>query len=164
MRIYLVGLPHAGKTAVGKKLAEQLNYEFIDMNVEIEKEALMFIDEIYEIYGQKTITNTEKTLLEKFLQKDNFVLATNAHIISDRSIKKLLDGHVIFIDVDEESIVKRMMDEEMSYLLSDISLADYYQKSFLKYRNFADEIVNNNQEIEKTVKDLIMMISKLENK
>ena len=164
MRIYLIGLPHSGKTSVGKLLAEMLDYEFIDMNVEIEKEALMFIDEVYEIYGKKTISHNETILLEKFMNKDNFVLATNSEVIMDKKNKKFLDGHIILLDVDEDTLVKRMSGEEMSYLLNDIALADYYQNTFLKYRSFATAIVNNNHNLEKTLEELTNVISKLENK
>ena len=52
MKIYLIGMPGCGKSTLGTKLASKLNYEFIDMDNYIEKQACMFIDEIFEAYGE----------------------------------------------------------------------------------------------------------------
>ena len=54
-RIYIIGMAGSGKTTIGKMLAEKLGYKFLDMNTEIEKEALMFYDEIVGHYGFQTI-------------------------------------------------------------------------------------------------------------
>ena len=53
MRIYLIGMPGCGKSTLGKVLAKQLNYDFIDMDQYIERQACMFIDEIFDAYGEE---------------------------------------------------------------------------------------------------------------
>ena len=50
MKIYLIGLPGCGKSTLGKKLAQKINYQYIDMDQDIEVKSCMFIDEIFSIY------------------------------------------------------------------------------------------------------------------
>ena len=76
MRIYLIGMPGCGKSTLGKKLSEKLNYEFIDMDNYIEKNACMFIDEIFDSYGEDYFRQLETNTLHEFLSLDNVVIAT----------------------------------------------------------------------------------------
>ena len=49
----LGGLMGAGKTSVGRKLAEKLDVAFVDADEEIVKAAACSIDNIFELYGEK---------------------------------------------------------------------------------------------------------------
>ena len=62
MRIYLIGMPGCGKSTLGKRLAKKLNYEFIDMDSYIEKNACMFIDEIFDAFGEEYFRALEKNI------------------------------------------------------------------------------------------------------
>lgn len=161
-KIYLIGLAGSGKTSVGKILAERLNYKFIDINTEIEKEALMFLDEIVNHYGEKTVNNTEIDILSK-LNNDKIVVACNDGIVNTRSNKKLLDGIVIYLDVDNKILEERLEDDYPKIAYQEISVEDLSQKRFLLYRDFATHIISNNSnDILKTVDSIIdiLQISK----
>lgn len=163
MKIYLIGLPYSGKTAVGKLLAEKLNYHFFDMNDEISKDSLMFIEDIVEHYGYKAVENVEKKLLEEVKTKDNLVIATNSNMVSNNRLKRSLDGLVIYLDVSNKTLEKRRENSHPSYLLADITIEEYANKLFLNYQNFADYLVDNNKEINNTIDEIIKIISKVEN-
>ena len=154
-KIYLIGLAGSGKTKVGKILAERLNFKFIDINTEIEKNALMFLDEIVNHYGEKTINNAEIDILSK-LNDENIVVACNDGIVNTRGNKKLLDGIVIYLDVDNKILEKRLEEEYPKVSYQDISVADLAQKRFLLYRDFATHIISNNSnDIIKTVDSIL---------
>ena len=51
MRIYLIGLPGVGKSTVGKELANRLEYQFIDLDLYIEKSKKSF-DEFFLLHNQ----------------------------------------------------------------------------------------------------------------
>lgn len=157
-RIYLIGLAGSGKTSVGKLLAEHLNYKFIDINTEIEKEALMFLDEIVNHYGHETVTNTEIDILNKI--KDNkVVIACNDAVVTKRSNKKILDGIIIYLDVDNEVLEKRLENEYPKLAYQDISMEDLALKRFLLYRDFATHIINNNSDnINDTIKSILNIL------
>ena len=52
MRIFLIGMPGSGKTTIASKLAKDINYTYVDLDGMIEKNAHLFIEEIFEKYGE----------------------------------------------------------------------------------------------------------------
>ena len=107
MRIYLIGMPGSGKSTLGKKLAKSLNYEFIDMDNYIEKKSCMFIDEIFDAYGEEYFRELERNTLKEFLNLDNVIISTGGGIIKNKDNKKLMDGKCIFLKVDLDELQKR---------------------------------------------------------
>jgi len=77
MKIVLVGYMGSGKSSVGQALASVLNFEFVDLDEEIEKIENTSIADIFsrkgEIYFRKKENEYIKTLLEK---NDQYILAT----------------------------------------------------------------------------------------
>ncbi len=66
----------SGKTTLGKKLANHLNKEFIDLDKEIEKQTQKSITEIFEKEGEAYFRKIEKEVLEKFCNnQQSFVMA-----------------------------------------------------------------------------------------
>jgi len=66
----------SGKTTLGKKMAHKLNFNFIDLDEEIEKFENLAINEIFENYGENYFRKVENKMLKKVLNyKQPFVLA-----------------------------------------------------------------------------------------
>lgn len=76
MIIYLIGLPGVGKTTLGRKVATELNYQFLDLDNQIEKKYGNSISKIFEIEGEDYFRKLEKRELEKTFKLDKFVIAT----------------------------------------------------------------------------------------
>ena len=149
MRIYLVGLPGCGKSTLGKKLAQKINYNFIDMDQDIEIKACMFIDEIFEIYGEKYFRDLEKNTLKDYTSLDNVIIATGGGIVNDLSNKKLFDGICIYLKADLESVKSRLEQSEIIRpLLQKMTLEEIYNMRKDKYDYFKDiEILNDDIDI-----------------
>ena len=81
MNIYLIGMPGTGKTTIGKLLAKKLSYEFVDLDHQIEKDALMFIDEIFEQYGEKFFRELETKALKEVSTGTNKIISTGGGIV-----------------------------------------------------------------------------------
>lgn len=161
MKIYLIGMPLSGKTEVAKILAERLNYKFVDIYTEIEKSSLMYIDEIVEKYDYKTVFKEETNILNSLLNEDNLVIATTDGVVLDRKNKKLLDGLVIYLDVDVKVLEDRKKDSYPKVMLENASIEDISTKRFLQYQNFATIIINNNNiEINDTIDNIIIELEK----
>lgn len=157
-RIYIIGMAGSGKTTIGKMLAEKLGYKFLDMNTEIEKEALMFYDEIVGHYGFQTISNAETNLLKKFTD-EKLVIACNDAVVLNRDNKKLLNGFVFYLDVDNKVLEKRLENEYPKIAYESMSVEEIAQSRFLKYRDFSTHIINNNQNnIEHVVNEMIEIL------
>ena len=99
MIIYLIGMPGAGKSELGKKLSQVLNYQFIDMDEYIEKKACMFIDEIFNFYGEEYFRALETNTLKELSNLDNVVISTGAlSVIPMCIIAKVFRRKIIFIE------------------------------------------------------------------
>lgn len=152
MKIYLIGMPGAGKTVVGKALSDTLQNKLIDLDMEIEKSACMFIDEIFAKYGEKYFRDLETNVLKSFMDLDNVIISCGGGIVKNKSNKELMNGIVVLIDTDLDIISKRMeSDDTVRPLLKTNSLASLYDERAPLYDYFSDLKVSNNGTINDTV-------------
>lgn len=74
--IFLVGPMGAGKTTIGKKLAEQRGLHFVDSDHEIEARTGVDIPFIFEKEGEEGFRKREQCAIEELTQRSGIVLAT----------------------------------------------------------------------------------------
>jgi XRE family aerobic/anaerobic benzoate catabolism transcriptional regulator len=90
-RIALIGLRGAGKSTLGKMLATDLGFPFIELSREIEKLAGCTIAEIQDLYGSEAYRRYERRALEQVLQiYSEAVIATPGGLVSDPVNSELL--------------------------------------------------------------------------
>ncbi|MFN4930248.1 MAG: shikimate kinase [Bacteroidota bacterium] len=73
--VYLTGFMGSGKTTVGKKLAAQLNYTFIDLDSYIEKQEGRSISELFNEHGENYFREVEHQCLQTLLKLEKLVVA-----------------------------------------------------------------------------------------
>jgi len=82
--IALIGLRGAGKTTLGRKLADKIGWTFVELNKEIERQNGLSVAEIIALYGQEGFRRMEQTALGQLLaRKELTVLATGGGIVSE---------------------------------------------------------------------------------
>lgn len=82
--IALIGLRGAGKSTLGRMLAKQIGWGFVELNKEIEQENGLSVAEIIALYGQEGFRRMEQAALGKLLaRKELIVLATGGGIVSE---------------------------------------------------------------------------------
>ena len=82
--IALIGLRGAGKSTLGKLLAEKIGWNFVELNKEVEAQNGLSVAEIIALYGQEGFRRMEQTALNQLLaRKDLMVLATGGGIVSE---------------------------------------------------------------------------------
>lgn len=74
--VVLIGLMGAGKSSVGRRLAERLELPFIDADEEVEKAAGCSISDIFELYGEQAFRDVEERVIARLLTEAASVLAT----------------------------------------------------------------------------------------
>ena len=142
MRIYLIGMMGCGKSTLGRVLAKRLNYEFIDMDHYIEQKACMFIDEIFDAYGEDYFRALETNTLKEFEDLDNVIIATGGGVIKNKEHKKLMDK-CIYLYVPVSELENRLKNDTSRPLLKTKSVLEIYEERKELYDYFADIVVDN---------------------
>jgi XRE family transcriptional regulator, aerobic/anaerobic benzoate catabolism transcriptional regulator len=90
-RIALVGLRGAGKSTLGRALAQRLGVPFVEMAKEIEAAAGMRIERIFDLAGQAAYRRYERRALERVLERHGrCVIAAGGSIVSEPATYDLL--------------------------------------------------------------------------
>ena len=93
-RVALIGLRGAGKSTLGRMLADDLDMPFIELSQEIEKVAGYNVREIQDLYGSSAYRRYERRALEETLQLyPELVLATPGGLVSDAATFNLILSH-----------------------------------------------------------------------
>lgn len=98
--LILVGPMGAGKTTIGRSLAEHLAMPFLDLDHEIEERTGATIPLIFEMEGEIGFRQRERQTLEHVLQQDGILLATGGGAVLNEANRSLLRkrGFVIWLD------------------------------------------------------------------
>lgn len=93
-RVALIGLRGAGKSTLGRRLAEDLGFPFIELSREIEQFAGCGISEIHNLYGANAYRRYERRALEEAIQiYPEVVIATPGGLVADSANFNLLLTH-----------------------------------------------------------------------
>jgi shikimate kinase len=82
LRIYLTGFMGAGKSAVGRRLAERLGVPFVDLDEEIETRAGLRVREIFEWHGESEFRRLEQETLRATGELEDAVVATGGGTVT----------------------------------------------------------------------------------
>ncbi len=113
-KIFFVGLAGAGKTTLGKQLAEKLSIPFLDLDEAVVKKIGMSIPEYFEFQGEGNFRLREKEALHDICAThDSFVLATGGgapcfHFNMDTMNEH---GKTIYLDVSPGDLALRILEE-----------------------------------------------------
>ncbi|MEG0687434.1 MAG: shikimate kinase [Hungatella sp.] len=116
----LIGFMGAGKTRVGRELADRYQKELIDTDQRIEAIAGMSISRLFEVRGEPYFRMMETKVLEELLHLEaGQVIATGGGLPMREENRKLLHelGTVIYLQVDAGTILQRLQGDETRPLL-----------------------------------------------
>ena len=108
-RVFLVGLSGSGKTTVGRLLAEQLGWEFVDSDTHIEQRAGRALEVIFAEEGEAEFRALEAAALREIAGRSRVVVATGGGApTSAASREAIASGLVIWLDVTPERAAARL--------------------------------------------------------
>ncbi|MEN6541167.1 shikimate kinase [Parvibaculum sp.] len=108
--IVLVGLMGAGKTTVGRRLAQRLGLPFVDADAEIERAAGETIPEIFERHGEAAFRDGERRVIARLLERGPQVLATGGGAFMDETTRANIAarGISVWLKADLDVLMKRV--------------------------------------------------------
>ena len=108
--IVLVGLMGAGKTSVGRRLAQRLGLSFADADAEIERAAGKTIPEIFADHGEAEFRNGEKRVISRLLDEGPQILATGGGAFMDTETRQNIAdrGLSVWLNADVDLLLKRV--------------------------------------------------------
>jgi shikimate kinase len=110
MNIVLIGYRGAGKSIVGKQLANRLGMKFVDTDSHIEERHQKRISDIVVSQGWDYFRNLEKRLIQEISIQDNLVIAPGGGVVLDANniISLRKKGFIIWLKAEPEVLLKRM--------------------------------------------------------
>ncbi|MAR77751.1 MAG: shikimate kinase [Gammaproteobacteria bacterium] len=150
--IFIVGSMGSGKSSIGKILAKKVNRKFIDTDNEIINIMGCNITEIFQKYGEEYFRELETKELNKCQPEVNLVISTGGGIILRRENINIMkeSGHIIFLDIDVDTQLKRLKNKKNRPLLSN--------------KDLKKELTNLKTERDKVYKEIADVIIKVSNK
>jgi shikimate kinase/3-dehydroquinate synthase len=129
--VVLVGMPGAGKTAIGRRLAARLGLPFRDADTEIESAAGMPITEIFARYGEPHFRAGERRVITRLLAGPPLVLATGGGAFADRATRQAIktSGAVtIWLKCELTTLLRRVAGREHRPMFLNADPAEVLQR------------------------------------
>lgn len=108
--VVLVGLPGAGKSTVGRRLARRLGLPFVDADEEIERAADHSIAEIFDRFGEPAFRDGERRVIARLVEGRPKVIATGGGAFMNEATRALILERctAVWLDSDVETLAARV--------------------------------------------------------
>jgi shikimate kinase len=147
-RVFLVGPMGAGKSTIGKYLAQQLKLTFVDTDSEIEARTGADIPWIFDVEGEEGFRDREEQVVEELTQWDHIVLATGGGVVQREPNRRALGGRgfVIYLHATVEEQLRRTRRDRRRPLLQTPDPGSVLRELMARrdplYREIADYIID----------------------
>ncbi|WWO97324.1 MAG: shikimate kinase AroK [Candidatus Dasytiphilus stammeri] len=167
--IFLIGPMGAGKSTIGRQLAQQLNMQFFDSDQEIERRTGADISWVFDVEGEEGFRIREEKILSELTEKQGIVLATGGGSVKSREIRNRLSarGIVVYLKTTIDNQLSRTQRDKKRPLLrlQEFSPVKILQKLASErnplYEEIADiTICTDNQNAKVVANKILFMLNK----
>ena len=150
--IFLVGMMGAGKTTVGRQLAQRLGKSFVDTDQDIEQRTGVAVKVIFEIEGEAGFRKRESEALDRLTAMTDLVLATGGGAVLDAGNRQWLSerGFVIYLHAQPRDLWMRTRNDKTRPLLQTedprARIQALYDFRDPLYRQVADLVVDTGRQ------------------
>jgi len=163
--LILVGMMGAGKTTIGRLLAQRLSKSFVDADHEIEARAGVRIPTIFEFEGEEGFRKREAQVIESLTARHNQVLATGGGAVTFAPTRALLKerGLTIYLAASQHDLWMRTRHDRNRPLLQVADprtrIGDLLKARDPLYREVADLIIETGRpSAQKVVGEIIQTL------
>ncbi|OBI08501.1 shikimate kinase [Mycolicibacter nonchromogenicus] len=149
-RAVLVGLPGAGKSTIGRRLAKALDVELLDTDAAIEARTGRTIADIFATDGEPEFRRIEEEVIREALAEHTGVLSLGGGAVTTPGVREALAGHtVVFLEISAAEGVRRTGGSAVRPLLAGPGRAEKFRELMSQrvplYRRLATIRVNTNR-------------------
>jgi shikimate kinase len=156
-RVFLIGPMGAGKTTIGRLLAQNLKLEFIDSDHEIEERTGADIAWIFDVEGESGFREREQKVIAEITLRDGVLIATGGGVVLRPENRLALAGRgtVIYLHATVAQQAARTTRDKQRPLLQTAdpvgTLRDLMAVRDPLYREIADYVVDTESQGARTV-------------
>lgn len=160
--IFLVGPMGAGKSTIGKHLADSLHLNFIDSDQEIERRTGADIDWIFDLEGEDGFRKREEQVIFDLTDQQGIVLATGGGSVVSKDVRNRLSarGIVVYLETSIDKQVARTQRDKKRPLLqngdTETTLRNLAETRNPLYEEVADYTVETDDQSARTVANQII--------
>lgn len=152
-RIVLTGFMGAGKSTVGRLLADRIGWKFVDLDSHIETTTGKSARELFDILGETRFRQLECDLWRSVMQQNQAIIAPGGAVIDEPANRSILaeslGSFIVFLDAPFQTLIDRCLRQEREKggtyrpLLhkTEIARARYLERQVL-YGNHAHRILD----------------------
>ena len=159
--ISLIGMAGAGKSTVGRELANILNFRLIDSDVLIEEQQGKSLQKILDDEGYIRLREIENSVLKNLHFKEIILSTGGSAIYSDEAMKHIQqNSKVIFLDVSLNEILERVPsfhDRGFAKAPSQ-SIEDAFEERQELYNKYSHHIVSNTEDLHSCVSKIVELL------
>lgn len=161
--IFLVGPMGAGKSTIGRELADRLHLEFFDSDQEIERRTGADIAWVFDLEGEKGFRLREESVIEDLTEKQGIVLATGGGSVISAAVRNRLSarGIVVYLETTiDKQVARTQRDRKRPLLQTEEEPRTVLENLAIErnplYEEIADVIVQTDDQSAKVVAHKIM--------
>ena len=163
LNISLCGMMGSGKSAIGKKLANKLDYNFIDVDKMIEINAKKTIIKIFEEDGEEYFRDLEEKITINILKEKKTIISLGGGAIISKKIRNFIkkNSYNIYLNVNVDILTKRLQKSKTRPLIYKKNLKKELTNLINireKFYRQADLIIKNEKNIIETTENIIKKI------
>jgi shikimate kinase len=150
--IFLIGMMGAGKTTVGRMLAQYMHKTFVDCDEEIHQRTGVTITHIFDVEGEAGFRRRESGVIQDLVKRDNVVLATGGGAVLNEQNRNALRGNgiVVYLKSSVSDLWRRTRHDRNRPLLQTedprAKLKSLYEQRDPLYTQTADLIVHTGKQ------------------
>jgi shikimate dehydrogenase len=151
-------MPGAGKTSVGKEIAQKLNRPFIDIDEEIERLIGKKISDIFETQGEDAFRQIESQVIESIYKKTGVIIAIGGGAIKRKQNLQLLmqNSKIVLLRRNLSSLA--LNGRPLSLAMGVEKLAEERMPLYNKYCDVAIETLDGVQETAQAVLKILKLV------
>ena len=159
--ISLIGMAGAGKSTVGRELANILNFRLIDSDLLIEEQQGKSLQKILDEEGYIRLREIENSVLKNLQFKEIILSTGGSAVYSDEAMKHIQqNSKVIFLDVSFREILERVpsFHDRGFAKAPNQSIEDAFEERQELYNKYSHHIVSNTEDLHSCVSKIVELL------